>query len=992
MRAPNLALYALAAIAATDSQLLIAQAGAAAAPEDSLPGDRAQPQPTSPPSTSSATPTAADATAPPQFSPQNSGRQPLSAVLNPFKPLAQGILPNLRQTAESSSQAEVAESAVNDTLKAQILQLAEDGSIRQARRRVPTLPAEQQPSVLAQIEALANQAAAGTEAAPKPDSTPDPKAESTAEADAPPPETVAPAPVAASEPSQSEPAQPAADISTDASKPPEASAAPVAAAPTPPASTKATAPPTTPQQRLRSSGMIFPIAGQAPVTSGFGWRIHPISGNRRFHSGTDFGAAHGTPVLAAQSGRVTHTGRRGGYGIIVEIEHQEGLVDTLYAHLSDTYVSPGDWVEQGTPIGAVGSTGAATGPHLHFEIRHLTSEGSVAVDPVPHLQQGVYAQAPTASPPRPAPPDRGASRPRPSAGPARPYSVVQVADLKISAIPASGRAAAKPELSPQSSGAAPAASTPVATEAAASARPELPAQQRFNNLDIQDFDYWSNLCQSLVNSQEYVDAVAACDRALALKADDLDTWLYRGRALEAQGLYTEAVASYGYVLSRESRHAEALVYQCRAFAQMGNYPAALAACEQALSVNRRWGALSAAAAWHQRGQVLAQMADYEAAIAAYDRSLRLEPDQPQVLVDQGWAWLDLEQPQAALNTSTEALELAADAPSQALRLQGQALVQLDRLEAAIAAYDKALAAEMDNAELWTEQAQLLSELGRHQDALTAFTQAVQLQPQASSTLLAQAATLNHLGQYEPALQAIEQATQGDQNWADHQTPAFIWNQRAQALSGLGDHQAALAAANRAIGFAPDYAPAWNNHAVILWHLEDFAQALTSIRQATTIDGSYAQAWFNQGRILSSMQQYSDALAAYDEAIGRDPSPPAEVWLNRGVVLWHLDQFERALQSVEKALQIEPNAYQARVNQGIILLSMGRYEAAIEAYDQATAINPNGAEAWYGKGNALSNLNREEAASAAYAQAANLGGAATMTVADTAPTPVQTNLN
>jgi murein DD-endopeptidase MepM/ murein hydrolase activator NlpD len=133
--------------------------------------------------------------------------------------------------------------------------------------------------------------------------------------------------------------------------------------------------------------MIFPLAIPAPITSLFGWRIHPITGTQRLHTGTDLGAPMGTPVMAAMAGRVILADDMGGYGISVAIEHDQGMRQTLYAHMSEVFVRPGDIVQQGTVIGRVGSTGASTGPHLHFELRQMLPDGTwVAQDASQNLQ------------------------------------------------------------------------------------------------------------------------------------------------------------------------------------------------------------------------------------------------------------------------------------------------------------------------------------------------------------------------------------------------------------------------------------------------------------------------------------------------------------------------------------------------------------------------------------------------------------------------------
>jgi len=151
--------------------------------------------------------------------------------------------------------------------------------------------------------------------------------------------------------------------------------------------------------------LIFPLSVPAPISSLFGWRIHPITGDPRFHSGTDLAAPLGTPVLAAYAGQVALADFLGGYGLTVAIDHTKGTQQTLYAHLSEIFVKSGDVVKQGDVIGRVGSTGNSTGPHLHFEFRQLTTEGWVALDAGAQLEYALaqlvnsleVAQAPSVS-------------------------------------------------------------------------------------------------------------------------------------------------------------------------------------------------------------------------------------------------------------------------------------------------------------------------------------------------------------------------------------------------------------------------------------------------------------------------------------------------------------------------------------------------------------------------------------------------------------------
>ena len=151
--------------------------------------------------------------------------------------------------------------------------------------------------------------------------------------------------------------------------------------PAPPAATTTTTPPHTqrPVTPARPSTLGWPLASPV-VTSGFGYRIHPIFGTSRLHAGIDLRGSTGTPILAAGDGVVVSAGWRGGYGNTVIIDHG-GSLATLYAHQSRIYVGTGAKVRRGQAIGAVGSTGQSTGPHLHFEVR----VNGTPVDPLNYL-------------------------------------------------------------------------------------------------------------------------------------------------------------------------------------------------------------------------------------------------------------------------------------------------------------------------------------------------------------------------------------------------------------------------------------------------------------------------------------------------------------------------------------------------------------------------------------------------------------------------------
>ncbi len=125
----------------------------------------------------------------------------------------------------------------------------------------------------------------------------------------------------------------------------------------------------------QKSGYVQPVSGR--MTSRYGMRRHPILGYRRMHSGVDYAARYGTPIFAVSDGVVSFSGRHGGHGKYVRLNHVNGL-GTGYAHMSSIAVDRGARVRAGQVIGYVGSTGLSTGAHLHFEVY----QGSRKVDPL----------------------------------------------------------------------------------------------------------------------------------------------------------------------------------------------------------------------------------------------------------------------------------------------------------------------------------------------------------------------------------------------------------------------------------------------------------------------------------------------------------------------------------------------------------------------------------------------------------------------------------
>jgi len=140
-----------------------------------------------------------------------------------------------------------------------------------------------------------------------------------------------------------------------------------------------------PFQLTNTQPSIWPIDGR--LLSSFGGRTDPFSGEGAFHSGVDIAGVTGTPVHVTADGIVVHAGTESGYGKLVVVDHGGGL-QTFYGHLSRIFVQTGQTIHRGELIGAVGSTGRATAPHLHYEVRI----GGFAVNPYRYLAKSVAFQ------------------------------------------------------------------------------------------------------------------------------------------------------------------------------------------------------------------------------------------------------------------------------------------------------------------------------------------------------------------------------------------------------------------------------------------------------------------------------------------------------------------------------------------------------------------------------------------------------------------------
>ncbi|NER83509.1 MAG: tetratricopeptide repeat protein [Leptolyngbya sp. SIO1D8] len=257
---------------------------------------------------------------------------------------------------------------------------------------------------------------------------------------------------------------------------------------------------------------------------------------------------------------------------------------------------------------------------------------------------------------------------------------------------------------------------------------------------------------------------------------------------------------------------------------------------------------------------------------------------------------------------------------------------------------------------------MLEQLGHYHQALVSYQRAVTARPDNTLALAHQCAVLNELEQFEAAIAACDAAFQGNNLW-DGIGPAYGWSQTSAAQIGLGEYEAALASANRAIALNADYLGGWNNKAVSLWHLQDYEEALQSItidRETPAPEPFMFQRRrqvlmaSNQGLILYAMERYQHAIAAYSTAIALqqlgqnylgeagtlvDADFMARVWVNLANAQLAERQLAQATVSARTATQQSHTTTDAWYTLALTHFAEGNYDAAWVAYQQAAQLQP-----------------------------------------------------
>jgi tetratricopeptide (TPR) repeat protein len=361
----------------------------------------------------------------------------------------------------------------------------------------------------------------------------------------------------------------------------------------------------------------------------------------------------------------------------------------------------------------------------------------------------------------------------------------------------------------------------------------------------------------------------------------------------------------------------------------------------------------------------------ESAFNYLQKAISLQPNNANAWKIRGDALFNLERLQAALASYDKACEIQPDY-LDAWKGRGEVLYHLERFEAAIIANDKALQIEPKDAETLNRKGRALYKLERYQQALINQEAALKIQPNNVRALGDRGLALIGLGQYQQALMAFNRAQAIDplnpQLWQNKGLVLQLLNRPQEAV---GQYQEALAAYDRKIEENPNNIISIVDKANVLAQLQQYQPALATYEKALEINPDSHLAWIGKGNALFALRQYDKSLKAFDLGLKLQPESYL-TWHNRGSLLRDgLRNLPEAIVSYNRAVEINPNFYHAWRDRGFALSQNQEQIKAIESFQKALNINKNDYKSWVGRGIALSSLDRLDEAIAAFDRAGEI---------------------
>jgi eukaryotic-like serine/threonine-protein kinase len=424
-------------------------------------------------------------------------------------------------------------------------------------------------------------------------------------------------------------------------------------------------------------------------------------------------------------------------------------------------------------------------------------------------------------------------------------------------------------------------------------------------------------------------------------------YLKKAEKARKEGKYQLALDNYQSAINIKSDLEEAYWGRCYTFTLMGQYESGNEACNQALSIQPKYPE----ALWG-KGLILENQQKYPEALEFYNRALTIDPKYTQAWTHKGLSILTLNRsPQAALNAFDKAIALQPDL-AEAQRGRCTSLNLLGKYTQAIEACDKALQIRPKYPEALWNKGFALEKQQKYNEALKFYEQSLTIAPKYTEAWNHKGLTLLALGGNPgDILAAFEGAIALNPDLAQAH-----WG-RCTSLNLMGQYTQAIEACDRALKIEPKYPEALLSKGFALEKQKKNEDALKLYQQALEINPQYTEAWNRKGLTLMALgENPKEILTAFDKAIALQPDL-AEAYWGRCYTLNLMKNYPQAIEACDKSLHIKPKYPQALWSKGFALGQEQKYHDALKLYDQALEIDPKYAPAWNNRGVTLLALGR-----------------------------------
>src|SRR5579884_429482 len=293
---------------------------------------------------------------------------------------------------------------------------------------------------------------------------------------------------------------------------------------------------------------------------------------------------------------------------------------------------------------------------------------------------------------------------------------------------------------------------------------------------------------------------------------------------------------------------------------------------------------------------------------------------------------------------------AATNPAEAFNAHGVALLEENRFQEALLAFEQALQIKKDFASAWCNKGDTLRAIQRIQEAMEAYKHTLTLDPSYIPAYMGIAIILLVQRQFDTALQYLDRAIQIEPSNAEG------YCKKGELFLELHRFEEALKAFDSAIKRDAQYADAYIGKGITFRKLRRYQEAIHMYEIAEQLNPSLPLIGLYKGNVLVDLKRYEEALYNFDRALQLSPKNP-DILTGKGNALRHLQRYQEALKAHEEAIRLDPGFTLAYINKGNVLMDILEYEKALVSFEQAIRLTPDYANAYYGKGNVLLYLHR-----------------------------------